>query len=123
MMEWFGLVHQTVTAAQLGWSVTRGFNKAMKPNNWTADKLKTISEQIDMDDPFCQVLVCMWTGGGTDPGIPQRAEVLDEWMTKRTPYVACPSAMAQEAAQEGGPMDEPDARDKQVLGTRLSDRA
>ncbi len=47
---------------------------------------------------------------------------IDE-LENRTPYVACPTAMAQEAAQEGGPMDEPDAQDKQVLGTRLSDRA
>ncbi len=73
-----GLMVLTVTAAQLGWSVTRGFNEAMKPKDWTADKLMTISEQIDMDDPFCQVLDCMWTGGGPDPGTPQRAEVLNE---------------------------------------------
>ena len=31
--------------------------------------------------------------------------------------------MAQEAAQEGGLIDEPAAQHKQVLGTRLSDRA
>ena len=45
--------------------------------------------------------------------------IIDE-LENRTPYVAYPGAMAQEAAQEGGPMDEPDAQDKQVLGTRLS---
>ncbi len=70
-----------VTAAQLGWSVTRGFNEAMMPSDWATDKLKTISEQIDRDDPFCLVLDCMWIGGGPDPGIPQRADVLDGWMT------------------------------------------
>ncbi len=45
-MGLFGLVVLTVTAAQLGWSVTRGFNEAMQPEDWTADKLKTITEQI-----------------------------------------------------------------------------
>ncbi len=117
-----------MTAAQLGWSVTRGFNEVLTQSDWTFDKLKTISEQIDKEDPFCLVLTYMWTqtdvGGDLDPGIPPRAEVLDEWMIeKRTPYVAYPSAMAQEAAHEGGPMDEPEAQDRQVLGTRLSDRA
>ena len=47
--------------------------------------------------------------------------IIDELET-RAPYVAYPSAMAQEAAQEGGPMDEPDAQRKQVLGTPLGDR-
>ncbi len=47
--------------------------------------------------------------------------IIDE-LENRTPYVAHPSAVAHDAAQEGGPVDEPDAQDKQVLGTRLSDR-
>ncbi len=97
VMELCGVIVLTATAAQLGWSVTRGFNEVLKQRDWTLDKLTTISEQIDKDDPFCLVLDCTWT----DPGIPQRAEVLKQLMTKRTPYVAYPSAMAQEAAQEG----------------------
>ena len=75
MLELFGLMALTVTAAQLGWSVTRGFNEAMKSSDWTTDKLKTIGEQIDRDDPFCLVLDRMWTQ------IPQRSEVLEAWMT------------------------------------------
>ncbi len=50
-MELFGLMVLTVTAAQLGWSVTRGFNEAMQPEDWTTGKLTTITEQIDRDDP------------------------------------------------------------------------
>ncbi len=59
MIKLFGLMVLTVTAAQLGWPVTRGFNEVLKPSDWTSDKLKTISEQIDKDDPFCLVLDCM----------------------------------------------------------------
>ena len=53
MVELFGLMVLTVTAAQLVLSVTRGFSAAMLPEDWTADKLKTITEQVDGDDPFC----------------------------------------------------------------------
>ncbi len=82
MMELFGLMILTVTAAQLGWPVTRGFNEVLKPSDWTSDKLKTISEQIDKDDPFFLVLDCMWAqtydSGGPDPeDLPQRVEVLE----------------------------------------------
>ena len=44
MMELFGLMVLTLAAAQLGWSVTRGFNEVLKQSNWTFDKMKTISE-------------------------------------------------------------------------------
>ena len=37
MMELFGLMVLTVTAAQLGWPVTRGFNEVLKPSDWTSD--------------------------------------------------------------------------------------
>ena len=68
-----------------------------------SDKIKEVLEKQDPGDEFCDLLL---------------EAIIDE-LEARTPYVACPSAMAQEAAQEGDPMDEPDAQ--QVPGTHLSD--
>ncbi len=69
-----------------------------------SDRIKEVLEQCSPEDEFSDLLL---------------EAIIDE-LENRTPYVAYPGAMAQEAAQEGGPMDEPDAQDKQVLGTRLS---
>ena len=58
------------------------------------DKINEAQEKHSPDDELCDLLL---------------EAIIDEveiW----TPYVACPSAMAQEAAQEGGPIDEPDVQ-------------
>ena len=70
-------------------------------------EIKEVLEKYNPDDEFSDLLL---------------EAIIDELET-RAPYVAYPGATAQVAAQEGGPMDEPDDQHKQVLGTHLSDRA